>query len=70
VDGTLWMGDNNFVLHQFSQSGTALQTIGYTLQGSWYGMEFDTTPVPEPSTLVLAAVSFVGLAAWNWRRRR
>jgi hypothetical protein len=69
VDGTLWMGDNNFVLHQFSQSGIPLQTIGYTLQGSWYGMEFDTTPVPEPSTLGLAVIGFVGLVAWGRRRR-
>jgi hypothetical protein len=25
--------------------------------------------VPEPSSLVLAACGFVGLAAWGWRRR-
>jgi len=70
VDGTLWMGDSNFTLHQFSQSGTPLQTMTYALQGAWYGMEFDTTPVPEPSTLGLAALGFVGLAVAGWRRRK
>ena len=70
ADGTLWMGDSSFVLHQFSQSGTLLQSTPYTLQGSWYGMEFDTTPVPEPSTFVLAACGIIGLAAWGCRRRR
>lgn len=70
VDGTLWMGDSNFVLHQYNQSGTLLQSTPYALQGSWYGMEFDTALVPEPSTFVLAALGFVGLAAWAWRRKR
>lgn len=70
VDGTLWMGDSTFTLHQFSQSGTLLQSVPYTLQGSWYGMEFDTTPVPEPSSLVMAALALFGFLAWQYRRRR
>ena len=28
------------------------------------------TAVPEPSTLVLAALGLAGLAAWGWRRRK
>jgi probable HAF family extracellular repeat protein len=28
------------------------------------------TPTPEPSSLVLAALGFFGLAAWGWRRRK
>jgi hypothetical protein len=61
------MGDNNFVLHQYSQSGTLLQSAPYTLQGSWYGMEFNT--VPEPAAFILAAFGFTGLVAWGSRRR-
>jgi hypothetical protein len=70
IDGTLWMGDSNFVLHQFSQSGAPLQSLGYSLQGSWYGMEFDTVPVPEPSSLVLAVLGLIGFVAWDRRRNR
>ena len=63
VDGTLWMGDSTMTLHQFSQGGVPLQSVGYAVAGSWYGMEFDTTPVPEPGAIVLAAVgALVGLA--------
>ena len=31
---------------------------------------FILVPTPEPSTLVLAAFGFAGLAAWAWRRKR
>ncbi len=72
LDGTLWMGDSNLVLHQFSQAGAPLQSIGYGLQGSWYGMEFDTQIAPEPSTATLAAIAAIvltGIAAMRRRRR-
>lgn len=68
VDGTLWMGDASFNLHQFSQAGVSLQSVPYAVTGSWYGMEFDSTPVPEPSTLMLCASGFAALAASRRRR--
>jgi hypothetical protein len=68
VDGTLWMGDYNFVLHQFDQSGNPLQSIGYTVSGSWYGMEFDTTPVPEPASVALLSLGGVGMVMLFRRR--
>jgi hypothetical protein len=70
VDGTLWMGDSTLTLHQFSQSGVALQSVAYAVQGSWYGMEFDTNSVPEPSGLALAPVALLGIFAWRCCRRK
>jgi hypothetical protein len=71
LDGTLWMGDSNLVLHQFSQAGAPLQSIGYGLQGSWYGMEFNTRIiVPEPSSVVLGAIGLFTAYSIAARRRR
>jgi hypothetical protein len=30
----------------------------------------DTISIPEPSTVILAAIGLVGLAAFGWRRRK
>jgi hypothetical protein len=62
VDGTLWMS-SGFTLYQFSQGGTALQNVTVNVQGSWYGMEFDTTQIPEPASLPLVAggIAFLSL---------
>ncbi|MBS1707810.1 MAG: hypothetical protein JSS65_03710 [Armatimonadetes bacterium] len=67
IDGTLWMGDYNLNLYQFDQAGNLLQTQawGGKLTGQWYGMEFETTPVPEPGTLALGLLALPVL-----RRRR
>ena len=35
-----------------------------------YGIGFRVAETPEPSSLVLAAFGFIGLAAWGWRRRK
>ena len=37
---------------------------------SQYLADFVTHPVPEPSSVALAAFGFVGLMAWGWRRRK
>jgi hypothetical protein len=58
VDGTLWMSQGS-ALYQFSQAGAPLQSMSVTLPvTSWYGMEFDITPVPEPASLGIVGIGF------------
>lgn len=67
VDGTLWMSEFNggHTLYQFTQGGSLLQTMNYNLQGTWYGMEFNTTSTPEP-----ASMAALGIGALALVRRR
>ena len=60
---------SGYTLYQFDQSGTPLQNLSFSVQGGgWYGMEFDTTPVPEPSCLgLLAGMGFLLLRRRNFR---
>jgi hypothetical protein len=65
------MGDGTYKLYQFSQLGTPLQSVSYSLSGGgWYGMEFNTALVPEPTTLALAAIGAVISIGCLARKRR
>lgn len=60
--------------------GTVANVLGDTDILGWYGDDvydaFYTGPagtitiVPEPTSMVLAAIGLMGLAAWGWRRKR
>ena len=65
ADGTLWMSNGSSVLFQFSQAGVLLQSASYSISGSLYGMEFETTTSPTPASAFVLA-----LAAAARRRRR
>lgn len=67
VDGTLWTSVQN-TLYQFDQAGNALQNCTYSVPPQWYGMEFETFPVPEPSSMVVLGVA--GLALLRRRAKR
>ncbi len=69
VDGTLWMSlPSTSTLYQFNQLGVQLQSQTISLPStSWYGMEFEITPVPEPSSIALIGA---GLAFVLGRRRK
>ncbi len=55
ADGTLWSSNGSNTLYQFSQAGTLLQTVPYSMSGQLYGMEFETTPLPGPGAVAVAA---------------
>jgi hypothetical protein len=61
VDGTLWTSNGTNSLYQFSQTGTLLQSPSYSISGQFYGMEFETTSLPEPATLTLLGIGAVFL---------
>ncbi len=68
LDGTLWL-NNTFsptTLYQYDQAGNLLQQVNYGPTGvTWYGMEFNGAPVPEPASIAALAVGALAL-----RRRR
>ena len=44
--------------------------VSYTSRGDLGGYADNIRLTPEPSSLVLAALGLIGLAAWGWRRKR
>ena len=66
VDGTLWTSDGTSTLYQFSPAGVLLQSASYSMFGSFYGMEFETTTAPEPTTFSALLIGAMALM----RRRR
>ena len=59
------LGVNNTIEAHDSMTGALLHT--YTFADTV--TSFDLSPVPEPSTLVLAGVGAISLLAYAWRRR-
>ncbi len=85
-DGTIFQINTDGIgfqsLHSFNGIDGANPQAGLTLSGSTLygttanggsgnnaGIVFSIT-IPEPSSLMLAALGFAGLAAWGWRHRR
>jgi hypothetical protein len=68
VDGTLWMSQGSSI-YQFSQAGAPLQNLSFSSLpvASWYGMEFDVVPVPEPGPLAMVGIACAGLVAFRKR---
>jgi len=66
VDGTLWTSNGSNTLYQYSQAGAQLQAVTYSISGSFYGMEFETTPLPGPAST--AVLGLLGLRALRRRR--
>jgi hypothetical protein len=71
VENTMGLGFGE--LWQFDRAGNFLQKIHGANAGGpsnilYWGGEIYT--IPEPSSVVLAALGLIGLAAWGWRRKR
>lgn len=69
------LGGGAFSTPLFSSGSLAATPAGdgiLSLDGYMWlaGEPSDITATPEPSTLVLLAVSTIGLLAYGWRRRR
>ena len=45
-------------------------TEGFEKRLEVKGVGFRVATVPEPSSLIVAALSLIGLAVWGWRRKR
>jgi hypothetical protein len=68
TDGTLWIG-GAAVVHHFTTSGTELPG-SFASPGGFFvdGLEFQATPVPEPSAITLLLMT-VALIGFGFRRK-
>lgn len=61
----------NWVMGDFNKDGSVGAADAAILAANWgQGVITESNPVPEPSTLVLAALGAAGLAAFSRRRKR
>jgi hypothetical protein len=58
-----------FTIGPESLSGNSIAFIARFADDNTEGL-YVATLVPEPSTLILAALGLIGFAAWGWRRKR
>ncbi len=63
-------GGNYVVFRGLTGDGFSLRAVGVTGNPRMPIQGIQIVPVPEPSTLVLAALGLFGLAMLGWRRRR
>jgi formylglycine-generating enzyme len=63
IRGGSWGSPDSNLLSSFRDSFNPSFTSGI-------GVGFRLAMIPEPSSLVLAALGLIGFAAWGWRRRK
>jgi len=68
-DQTFTASDVSTSLFTYTATGWLFGGTSTLDQGSMSNVEFNVTPVPEPSTLILAVLGFLGIGLFHWRRR-
>ena len=63
-----WTDTRTYAIHRGNMDGSESVESLYTGLVSPWDIELDVTPIPEPSTLVLAVVGALGVLVCAWRR--